>query len=117
MGLVLRNRVGIARSKVLPPLSESILYLQLEGDGALFRLSGGEDYVVPFRLPRKAPRKAEMEWGAETKTDELRVHFSFVPPGFVERLIARLQVKQTKALQKVQAFSGLDADTISKIVT
>ncbi len=32
------------------------------------------------------------------------------------RLIARLQVKQTKALHKVPAFSGLDQDSLSRIV-
>jgi CRP-like cAMP-binding protein len=32
------------------------------------------------------------------------------------RLLARMQLKQTRALQKVGAFSGLDADSIGKIV-
>ncbi len=32
------------------------------------------------------------------------------------RLIARMQIKQTRALQRVPAFSRLDADAISKIV-
>ena len=32
------------------------------------------------------------------------------------RLIARLQVKQTKALHKVPAFSGLDQDSLARIV-
>ena len=67
----------------------------LENNGALFRLprSGSNVvpfYVVPFQLPKKAPLDADREWGDLTQTDELRVNFSFVPPGFIERLIARL---------------------------
>ena len=50
--------------------------------GVLFPLSSGTEYVVTFRLARTRPKALEVR--------KARIDFPFVPPSFIERLIARL---------------------------
>ena len=51
-------------------------------NGVLFPTATGTDFVVTFRLPRTSPKALQIR--------EERFNFPFVPPSFIERLIARL---------------------------